>query len=202
MIKLVFTTEGQMRTCFVCSKGFASKKFGHILENGGHVCPACARSRGFEIDDAIKPPRTIRDRSQLGDWLTKDLGIDRNSDTYLKLYEKFSYLPQKNFLKSDLPDPDSHAGRELKLRAVQNGLPDPFEVQPVATFEEVEPELERPDLFSEVATRFKSEYDRIAERLAEMESETIKALVTPEKTALHCKRDGGGTMVCRGEKAL
>lgn len=181
MITLKFSIPGQKRICFYSKKEFVTGKFEYIIsDNGQPVSREEAIRRGFEVDPSIRIPLNLSDRGQLSAWLTDELKLDKNSQAYFDLYKRgASYLPAPNFLKKSTPSNI---------------------VYDYGMFEGREPG--RPDLFTEAPDRFKSEYERIEKQLKNLEVETIKELLKPEKTALHCKRDGGGTMVCRGEKAL
>jgi len=62
--------------------------------NSKFVSPRWAQSKGYEISSDLELPNTVKSRSELAEWLTGTLELDRNSKEFGLLYKTFgSALP-------------------------------------------------------------------------------------------------------------
>lgn len=92
--------EEEPRTCSISGSPYHQKTGLEFYRMGADneglpieepISPAAAINAGFEFNDDLRPPQTVKTRVELSGWLLK-LGLKPSSDHYRKLYAEHAPL--------------------------------------------------------------------------------------------------------------
>lgn len=87
----IYKGDPALLKCSLSQRTFEQKAGLRYTHEGNPVSPEAAHAAGVDLS-GIRPPESVNSKVTLSDFMTKDLGLRRNSNQYLKYYSTWAPL--------------------------------------------------------------------------------------------------------------